>query len=476
MNNGYLLPIILLLSSCTVGPDYIRPKLALPEKWENAAPVVESTPQESLADWWKQFNDPVLDSLLATAVEKNLDLKQAAARLREARAFRRGALAEFFPQIDGNVEYQRQRNRDDGSNVGQASPGGVVSTGTERDLFQAGFDAAWELDVFGGTRRAYESAAASEQAALEDQRDVHISLLAETASTYLTLRSAQDELAITRHNLELQRKNLSLTEQRFSSGFAGALDVANAKAEVERTSADVPALEISVKQQLYALAVLLGSHPGGLPSEVVSGAPLPAVPSELPAVLPSELLERRPDIRRADAELHAATAEIGVAKADWFPRFSLTGALSVTGDSASSLTDWDNRVARFGPSVFWPIFDAGRISSNIEIQNARTEQALAVYEKTILIAFQDVETSLVSFVKQREREAALAASVRANREALDLSTKLYREGLSDFLSVLTAERALLVSEIAETQSRRQQGLALIALYKALGGGWVENSQ
>jgi NodT family efflux transporter outer membrane factor (OMF) lipoprotein len=466
-------PAAVLLGGCMVGPNFERPKVGVPENWIGADAAAATQPSVAVAqgheivEWWTTFNDPTLNSLVGRAVESNLDLKIAAARVRQARAVRAGASAGLWPTVDTSASYSRSRAG------GQAQSG---LSGGARSLFRAGLDAAWELDIFGGIRRGIEAADADVQAAVEDRRDVLVTLAAEVALDYMDLRGLQRELAIAKENLEAQKRSAALTRERFAGGFVRGLDVANSDAQVATTQSQIPLIESDLRQVIYALGVLLGREPGALLQELSAEAPIPGVPPQIPIGLPSDLLRRRPDIRRAEAEIAGATARIGVATADLFPKFSLTGSLGLSGSELSALGNWGNRSWSFGPSVSWPLFDAGRIRANIEVQNAAQEQALLAYRATVLTALQDVENALIAFAKEQEHRKSLSAAVTANRRAVDLATQLYRQGNTDFLNVLSAQRSLLLSEDALVQSDRTVAANLVALYKALGGGWEIESQ
>jgi NodT family efflux transporter outer membrane factor (OMF) lipoprotein len=327
------------------------------------------------------------------------------------------------------------------------------------------------LDIFGRVRRSVEAADAEIAFAIEDRRDVLVTLLSEVALNYMDLRGFQRQIAIAQKNLETQRRSLDLTRRRAAGGFVSGLDVANAEADVASNESRIPLLEQNVQQVIYSLSVLLGREPGALLNELTAEAPIPATPPAVPVGLPSELLRRRPDIRRAEANLHAATARIGVATADLFPRFSLTGSLGTSGSQPKDLVNWDNRFWSIGPSVSWPIFDAGKIRANIGVQTAIQEQAIVGYRSTVLIALQDVENALIAYAKEQQHQVALVAAVTANRRAVDLATQLYTQGQTNFLDVLLAQRSLLGSEDALVQSERTMATNLISLYKALGGGW-----
>ena len=449
---------------CTVGPNYKRPKMEMPSQWllppEGAAatqPSLTTTRPPDLARWWTQFDDPTLDALVARALEGNLGLAASTSRIRQARASRRIASSGLWPTVDTSAGFTRSRGR--GADARRA------------DLWHAGLDAAWELDVFGGLRRDVEAAGAEYQSAIEDRRDVLVTLVSEVALNYMDLRGLQRQLAIARENLVAQKRSTDIARRQFEAGLVSGLDLANATAQVATTESVIPRLESDARLVVYALGVLLGREPGALLEELSAEAPIPATPPEVPIGLPADLLRRRPDVRRAEADLHAATARIGVATADLFPRFSLTGSFGTAGPHFGDLFDAQNRAWSFGPSLRWPLFDAGRIRANIDVTYAIQEQALLGYRSTVLTALQDVESALVAYASEQRQHEALSAAVAANRRAVDLSTPLYTRGQTDFLNVLSSQRSLFASEEALVQSEVTMATNLISLYKALGGGW-----
>jgi multidrug efflux system outer membrane protein len=453
-----------ILSGCMVGPNFQRPQTALPADW--TGPTAESRPvtpaEAELARWWALFDDPTLVALVEKAVQSNLDLKQAEARIRQARAARGVVAAGIGPAVDATGAYQRSRS----SGAGNGRNDGVIS-----DQYQAGFDAGWELDIFGGVRRAIEAADADLQAAVETRRDVLVTLTAEVARNYIDLRAFQQRITIARQNLAAQKHSASLTRQRFQNGFVGGLDVANAEAQVATTAAQIPLLESSARQSIYSLSVLLGKDPAALLRELSPAAVIPAVPPATPLGVPADLLRRRPDIRRAEAQIHAATARIGVATADLFPRFTISGSVGLRASDFSSWFDWAGRVWSFGPAASWNLFDTGRTRSNIEQQRALQDQSLITYQQTVLTALQEVENALIASAKEEEHRLAVVEAVRANRKAVGLATTLYTQGNTDFLNVLNAQRSLFASEEALVQSTGNMSTNLVALFKALGGGW-----
>ena len=473
-------PAILLatLTSCAVGPNFKPPETRVPEAYYSldqpkppqAASQATSQPV-TLVHWWQSFHDPILDSLVQLALASNLDLQQAEARIRQARAAKGVAAAGLWPQIDATALYQRSHGS---SETAGAGGGTAVSTlGPFRELFQVGLDASWELDLFGGTRRGIEAATADLTASVEDRRDVLVTLVGELGTNYLNLRGFQDQIAIARKNLEAQQKTANITHKRYDAGFVGKLDVANADAQVATTASTIPVLESQAQAAIYSIGVLLGKEPAFLAKDLARAAAIPATPPKVPVGLPSDLLRRRPDIRRAEAQLHAATARIGVAVADLFPKFNITGSLGLAANDIARIGNQNSKFWSFSPSVTWPVFAGGKIRWNIQVQNALEEQALLTYEQTVLTALKDVETALVAYAKEQEHQQALAQAVANNRQAVDLAMTLYVAGKTDFLNVLNAQRSLFATEDALTQSSRTLATDLIALYKALGGGWEQ---
>lgn len=467
-----MLPAV-VAGGCAVGPNYHRPKVNAPPLWNEPLSGGETNAPASMAAWWKNFHDAELDSLISRAVKSNLDLQIAQARVREARAQYGIASADFWPVINASGSYERQHQSQNQPVLGSFS---VPSDAFENNVYQAGFDASWELDIFGGKRRAAEAAKAGVAASEFGRRDTLVTLLGEIARDYVDVRGDQRRLAIANENIAAQTRALAITENRFTNGLTSNLDVQQAKTLLATTGAEIPTLKTALQISIHRLGVLLGQPPGALLMELTNTAPIPAAPPEVPVGLPSDLLLRRPDIQRAEQQLIAATANIGVAKSDLFPKFFLTGAAGFEGVNAS---DWFIGASKFwslGPTVQWRIFDAGRIRANVKVQNARQEQALATYEKTVLTAFEEVENDLVSYANEQIRRRSLEDAVTSSRKSLDLASKLYANGLTDFLYVLDAERSLYQAQDALVQSDRTVSVNLIALYKSLGGGWqtVEN--
>jgi outer membrane protein, multidrug efflux system len=472
MKPNHLLLLALLAfaaGGCAVGPNYQRPAVTTPARWSEPMAGGETNAPVSLTGWWKNFNDPELDSLIDRAVQSNLDLHIARARVQEARARYGIAAANLWPSADVSGSYARTGTSHHQPVLGSLPiPPGVPF---ENDVYQAGFDASWEIDVFGGKRRATE-AARDEVAAFEyGRRAALITLLGDVARNYIDVRGYQRQLAITKANIQAQAQALAITRDRFTNGLTSDLDVQQAATLLASTKAEVPTLETSLQASIHRLGVLLGQPPGTLLAELSKTAPIPAAPPKVPVGLPSELLLRRPDVQQAERQLAAATASIGVARADLFPKFYLTG---LGGFESVSASDWFTAGSRFwsvGPTVQWRIFDAGRIRARVKVQNARQEQALAAYEKTVLSAFEDVENGLVAYANEQLRRQSLESAVTSSRQSLALANKLYANGLTGFVNVLEAERALYQAQDALVQSDRTVSTDVVALYKSLGGGW-----
>jgi len=476
---------LVILQGCTVGPDYHLPVTAVPEAWRGVstaetsdASVTTSQPAE-LADWWKHFSDPVLTSLVQRAIQSNLDLKQAIARVRQARAARGIVAADYWPQVNAGADYRHSGSGSSGGTVVGGSQGGLTSVSgggaVERDLFETGLDATWEIDIFGGVRRNVEAANADIAASVDDLRDVLVSLVAEVGNNYVSLRGIQEQIAIARNNLKAQEHTAEITRKRYEAGFVSRLDVANANAQVATTKSQIPVLESAEQATIYTISVLLGLGPTALTAELSTQGPIPPIPPEVPVGLPSDLLRRRPDIRRAEAQIHAATARIGAATADLFPKFFLTGSLGFSSSDLATFLNWGSRLYSIGPSVTWPVFTAGKIRSNIEVQKAIEDQTLLTYRSTVLTALKDVETALVAYAKEQQHRIALEDAVINNRKAVELATQLYVVGKTDFLNVLAAQNALYATENELAVSTSNLATDLISLYKALGGGWEEES-
>jgi NodT family efflux transporter outer membrane factor (OMF) lipoprotein len=461
----------ILAGGCAVGPDYHPPQASASAHWTEPLGNGETNAPALLGAWWTNFHDPELNSLIGRAVRSNLDLQIAEARVRAARAEKQMTYADLWPSADLSGSYGRSLESMHQPLIGSLPAQVRRQVHFENNVYQAGFDASWEIDVFGGKRRAVQSASAQLAATEYESKYVLLTLLGDVARNYMDVRAYQRRLVIARENIKAQEQGLAIAQDRFGHGVASDLDVEQAATLLTTTRAVVPALEAAVETSFHRLGVLLGLEPGALIAELSGGQPIPAAPPSVPVGLPSDLLLRRPDVRQTERQLAAATANIGVAKADLFPKFFLTGAGGLESTSAS---DWFSPGSRFwsvGPTMTWRIFDAGKIRANIRVQNALQEQALAAYEETTLTAFEDVENSLVAYAKEQTRRDSLADSVLTSQKSLDLATSLYKSGLTDFVNVLEAESALYQAQDALAQSDRDISTDVVALYKSLGGGW-----
>jgi NodT family efflux transporter outer membrane factor (OMF) lipoprotein len=455
------------LGSCAVKTPVRKTAIASPEAW--ASPTSSSLVGQTadIKEWWKIFHDAKLDALIAEATNANLDMKLAEARLREARALTGVAEAGLRPSIGAAGNAQRIRG---GFPQGLKRVAVTPGASSEIGVFQAGFDASWELDMFGKLRAETQAAVADARAAEEMRRDVLISALAEVARNYIELRGFQKRLEIVRSVIAVQNETLTLTRIRAKAGLAPALDVARAETELAREESLTHGLEASILCNAHRISVLLGKNPGDLRDELLSPHFVSAKPSEIPIGLPSELLQRRPDLRRAEAEVAAALARLNAAKSERFPKFSLTGFVGRQGSSGGLSLGTGNFFA-VGPSVSLPIFTAGRIRSAIHVRDAQAEQALIRYQSATLRAFEDVENALTAYAYECERREKLRAAVEAAGLTVELSRERYAHGLEDFLGTLDAQRTRLSNQDELAASETRTSVELIRIYKSLGGGW-----
>jgi NodT family efflux transporter outer membrane factor (OMF) lipoprotein len=465
--------LVVLLTGCiTAGPDYVEPELETPDAWHTAATEGLAEGEASLQTWWKVFENPQLDSLIERALESNLSLELALWRVEEARALRGVAAGARVPQVDFSGESSRSEPSDKGALGDLAPPGGFDA----QNLHDYNIGAVWELDLFGRIRRSVESADASLQASVEDYRDVLVSLLAEVALNYVDVRSLQERIQLANANVEAQLETLGLTQDRFKTGLVSALDVAQAESNLANTESLIPTLETQLQLALNRLAVLLGQAPGAVHAELEEVHPLPSEPQDVTVGLPANLLRQRPDVRRAERQLAAQTARVGVATADLYPTFSLGGFLGVQATSSGDLTSSDSLTWGVGLPIRWNLFAGGRIRSQIRAEEARTEQAMLAYELTVLFALEETEGAMVAYENEQIRRSLLARSVDATERSLELVLTQYRAGLTDFQNVLDTQRTLLNRQDDLAASRGQVVRNLIALYRSLGGGWTPTEE
>ena len=463
-----------LLSGCMVGPDFVKPDAQVEKEWlQQQETRIKSEPAD-FSDWWTVFDDPLLNRLIDLASQQNLDLQNAGLRILEARAQLGIAIGSQYPQtqqIGGEA------------NANQLSENAPNGAGADKFFYnyQLGFDAAWELDFWGRFRRGIESANASLYSTLADYDDILVSLIAEVARTYFDIRTFEQRLAVARENVELQKKSLDIAAARYEGGVADQLDVAQAKALLKQTQATIPPLEAGLRQSKNALAILLGI----LPTEVQSllGPPesIPTAPIEVAVGIPAELLRRRPDVRLAEFQAAAQSAQIGIAKADLYPSFSLVGSIGLQSSDKGGIRSNNANFSDLftsggityfiGPTFQLPILNYGRLKNNVRVQDARFQQLVVSYQNTVLRAFQDVEDATVGFLRTQEQKTFLAESVEQYKLSVELSLIQYSEGLTDFQRVIDAQRNLAQQEDAFASATGAVSTNLIALYKALGGGW-----
>ena len=447
------------LGGCAaVGPDYSEPQLAVPAGW-SAGTGTDAMDAVLLARWWHGFGDPVLDRLVADALAANLDLAQARARLREARARRGVAGAALAPSVDASLSGSRSRSS------------GQSGSGSTRELYSAGFDASWELDVFGGVRRSVEAAQADLEASVESLSDTRVSLAAEVALNYIDLRTAEQRLAIAEESIASRGENHQIIRWRQQAGLVSELDLAQATTDLESTRAVLPPLRTAVTEAKNRLAVLLGRNPGELESLVHADRPIPLAAGEIVAAIPADTLRQRPDVRVAERRLAAQTARLGEAEAARYPSFRLSGSLGLEALELDALADRGANTRSLFGGITAPVFNAGRIAANIEIQDALVEQARLAYRAAVLAALEEVENALTAVANTDARRAKLAEAAAAARTTLAIAEYRYASGLADFLSVLDAQRTQLSLDEQLAGSTGELARAQVRLYKALGGGW-----
>jgi len=452
----------------TVGPEYAAPASDLPAHWNrldsSAHPEVQQADPGDLSRWWSNLDDPMLFELVDEALGASLDLRRAKARLREARARRAVAGTERFPSVSASGTASRNRSSEE------------TGSGDTRDLFNAGFDASWELDVFGGLRRGAGAAGADLESSAAGLDDARVSLVAEVATNYVEVRSFQIRLGIARDNLASQSETLQLTDWRAQAGLVGSQDVEQARSNREQTRAEIPTLETGLAEAEHRLDILMGKAPGTLHSRLAAGSGLPAVPERVAVGIPADTLRQRPDVRAAERTLAAETARVGVAQAARYPAFNLSGSIGLEALTIGALDSSGAVAWGLLAGITAPIFDAGRLRSQVEIQDAVREQAQVSYEQTVLGALQEVENALVALTRNRERSAALTIATQSANNAAELSRQRYAAGLIDFQSVLDTERSVRNLEDSLATSRADGVLALIRLYKSLGGGWSPQTE
>jgi len=494
--DAWLLKLLacLVMTGCTVGPNFEHPTTATPaqvfERTQSAQASSKAVEAEFSPEWWTLFNDPTLNALEQRLADANLDVAAASARLRQSRAEQRVAGAAEYPTLDGAASYNRER----GSENGILSLLGVTPTGTPSqsasgsaplgvaplpgakgspayNLYQTGFDASWELDIWGGVRRGVEAASALSDASYEDRNAILLSARAELARDYIELRDTQSTLQIAKQNLAIANDTTKLTQIRVREGVTTDLDAVNASAQVASIESLIPTLESRCETTINAIGVLLAEEPGALQKTLGEPQDVPELPAQVPIGFPSELVQRRPDVRKAEAQLHAATASIGMAKADFYPRISLNGSAGFQTLQLSSLASWASGQFVLGPSITMPIFEGGRLKGTLQLREAQQQEAAIVYKHTVLEAWREVDDALVVYDAEQLRRDRLTAVVTLNQRALSIAQQRYKAGAVDYIDVLNVQKQLLDAQSKREQSKGAAAANLVTLCKALGGGW-----
>ncbi|CAP54180.1 efflux transporter outer membrane subunit [Gluconacetobacter diazotrophicus] len=482
----------LALVGCTVGPDFHKPRVTAASGWRSTQPPAESRVTTASVDpaWWTLFNDPILTRLEAEVAASNLDLRAAGLRFMQSEAERRIARAAQFPHAEANASYARERASTNGIlgllGTMEREGAGSVASGTQGfgptalpgsvgnpsfNLPQYGMSASWEVDFWGHVRRQVEAATAAMHETEEMRRDILVSLMAETAQDYIDLRAVQTQIGILNHNIDVAANSVKLTGMRFQQGAATRLDVAEATGQLHTFTSRLAPLKAQATHLLNALSFLVARQPGALDAELGPARDIPSVPATIPVGLPSELAERRPDIRMAADRLHAATASIGVAIADFFPRITLSGSLDVQALQFSGLGSWASRQYGFGPTATLPIFEGGRLTGQLRLRRAQQQEAATMFQRTVLKAWQEIDDAMADFTAAQQRRDELAEAVRENEIAVDTARAQYVQGSSDFLNVLTLQNALLSSQSALADATATVAGSVTHLYRAVGGGW-----
>jgi NodT family efflux transporter outer membrane factor (OMF) lipoprotein len=471
-----LLILFFAINGCTmVGPDYVKPTAPEPQEWlQSAGSKIESKAAD-FSTWWKVFDDPILNALVESAYEQNLTLQATGIRILEARAQLGIAIGDQYPQT-------QQATGDATAQKTSRNLPNAASAERFAYVYDVGFDAAWELDFWGKFRRAVQAGVADLQASIADYDDNLVFLTSEVARVYIALRTSEERLKVAYDNVKVQAESLRLAQAQFDAGAVTELDVFQSRALLRSTEATIPGFETDIRQAKNALAILLGKLPGEIDAMLAGPGRLPPMPAEIGAGIPAELLRRRPDIRLAERQLAAQSAQIGVTKADLYPSFSLFGSIGYT--TAGSTNPPQSRNAGLGellknnsfgysvgPSITWNLFNYGRITNRIRVEDARFQQLAVDYENTVLQAVQEVEDAMIAFLRSQDQVAFLAGAVEAYSNAVNLSTRQYKEGDVDFQRVLDAQQNLVQQQDNLVTSTGDIGLNLISLYKALGGGW-----
>lgn len=459
----------LALTGCAVGPNFVAPADPLTAAvLQPRSDYAVTTPLSTMivpAKWWLLFNDPLLADLQARSLAQNLDLQLASERIEQSRAQLGIASSQLLPRVGVGASYTREGLSENGKFAALGAPS------SPSDFWQVGFDASWELDLWGRARRVREGASAALEAKEYDRVAVQVALSAEVARTYLQLRGTQAQLGIAQQNLIVAQRTLGVAESRERNGVATRFETSSARAQRAAVKAMVPALMQRRNALMNALALLVGREPRALDAQLRSVMPLPSLPVRVPVGVPSQLAHRRPDIQRAEAQLHAATAAIGVAKADFYPRIGLKAQIGVEAFESRDLDSWDSRHFSIGPTIYLPIFEGGRLKQRLALNESRQKSAAITYRLTVLRAWHEVDNALDAWAAQQGEYQDLKVSFEQSELALQAAERAYKQGAADYLNVLTAQREMLSSQTRLNASATDATLTLVNLYKALGGGW-----
>lgn len=461
---GLLASLSLALGGCAFGPNFHPPQTTVDSGFANGEQTNLSSGRIAV-DWWHGFKDAQLDGLVEHALSANQDLRIATARVQAARALRMGAIADELPVINATGSYSKSVFSE------ETTPFPLSRSQRELDLYSVGFDATWELDIFGRVRRSIQASNAELRGTIANRQDVLVTMISELARNYFELRGGQNQLAVARRNAANQQETLDVAEAKFKAGRATELDTARARAELNSTLASIPSLEGAIKHSIHRLSVLTGQQPQALAPELSEPAPIPALPALANIGDPASLLRRRPDIRAAESALAAATARIGIATADLFPRVTFNGNLGFSANTIGRLGKPATDSYAFGPQITWAALDFGHVRARIRASHAQADAELAFYQKTVLTALEETENALVDFGREQARREYLRQSVDSATQAVALARQRYESGIAEFLPVLDAERTQLEDEAQLAQSETRTATSLVAIYKALGGGW-----
>ena len=461
-----LFAAMLSLGACSVGPDFERPQAQLPQTWQTLPHAGSAPGSPADSQWWQQLGDPQLTDLVERAAKANFDVRAASNRLEQSRVMRQVTGSQQLPGVAGNGSYRRARNSAEGLNDPSGESGQAPF-----ELWSGALDAGWEVDLWGHVARNVEAADAQIQLTQAQRDGVLLSIAAQTATDYIRLRGVQAKLGVARQNLEIARQSRQLTQTRFENGVTTNLDTSNAAAQVASIEAVLPELSAEQDRLINALSYLLAAPPQALTAELIEPKSIPHPAPDVPLGLPSELAQRRPDIQQSEAALHQATAEIGVAQADFYPRISLGASFGTQAKDGSDVGSWSARQWSYGPSLYLPIFQGGRLTGTLELRKKQQQEAALNYQRVVLNAWHEVDNAMTDYAAQKQRHTALMEAVSQNNIALSTARDRYTQGAADFINVLGVQRALLETQSALVDSATAAAIDRVRLYRALGGGW-----